>query len=88
MVRAILLKVQKPVLSNVGGGHVCVGSFYQYVKSTFEGLNIGLLIMRCVNNTTKVLNVQPKSISFYGERTSVTTKGSNPYVGGGPVVAA
>lgn len=88
MVRAILPKVQKPVLSKIGGGHSREGSFYQYIKSTFKGLYIGLMVMRYVKNISKVLNVQPKSTCFYRERTSVSTKGSNPYVGGGPLVAA
>nr|YP_537105.1 probable maturase [Paracoccidioides brasiliensis]AAY30337.1 probable maturase [Paracoccidioides brasiliensis] len=98
MVRAILPKVQKPVLSNKGGGFFCIKSSNQYVKSTFKGLYIGLLILQCVNNIFKVLNVQPKFTCFYGERTTVSTKGNinininininNSYVVGGPLLAA
>lgn len=89
MVRAILPKVQSPVLSNEGGGQLCWnGSFYQYITSTLEGCDKGILIIRCVKNVTKVMSVQPKSTnSFCGERTTVSTKGSNSYVGGGPELA-
>lgn len=90
MVRAILPKVQSPVLSNKGGGHFCWnGSLYHYIASTLEGCGIGIMVMRYAKSIIKVLSVQPKSThSFYRERTTVSTKGSNSYVAGGPVIAA
>ena len=89
MVRAKLPKVQLPVFSNVGGGQLSWnGSFYHYIKSTFEGFDNGLMVMRYINNIIKVVSVQPKSIfSFYREITTVSTKGSNSYVAGGSVLA-
>lgn len=89
MVRAILLKVQTPALSKVGGGQFSWnGSSYKYIRSTFKGSNKGKFIMRYVKNIIKALNVQPKSMySFYNKRTTVSTKGSNSYVGGGPIIA-
>lgn len=45
--------------------------------------------MRCTKSIIKVLSRSPKSmLSSYTERTVVSTKGSNSYVAGGPVLAA
>lgn len=89
MVRARLPKVQLLVLSKVGDGRLDrYGSIYRYITSTFKGRNIEMSIMRCVKNIIKVMNVQPKSIySSCIVRTTVSTKGSNSYVAGGPEVA-
>jgi hypothetical protein len=89
MIRAILPKVQLPILSNKGGRlKRCKGSFNQLTGKSFEVSSIEKLII-CYNKIIiKVMSVQSKSIhSLCWERTTVSTKGSNSYVGGGPLLA-
>ena len=90
MIRAILPQVQIPVLSKEGDGPYCWnGSFYLYIVSALKGNDNGIKITRYAKSIIKVLSVQSKSkYSFYYGKTTVSTKGSNPYVGGGPVIAA
>lgn len=89
MVRAILPEVQSPVFSKKGGELDCDGFFHRYTTSIYLGSCNGIMMMRCAKSIIKVMSVQPKfKYSFYEERTTVSTKGSNSYVAGGLVLAA
>ena len=90
MVRAILPEAQSPVFSKKGREINSRNGFsFDYKGLACWKTLKGVIKVRWSKTSIKEMSEQPKSTySFYNGITQVSTKGSNSYVVGGPVLAA
>ena len=90
MVRAILPEAQFPVFSKKGRENNSRNGFsFDYKGLACWKTLKGVIKVRWSKTSIKEMSGQPKSTySFYNGITQVSTKGSNSYVVGGPVLAA